>query len=109
MGSFFRHHLAYPFLPSVISACSFCPSADDNSSSGLFQKHRPLRISEPSPTTMIPVCPSPDSVLKCPTEVLSDLNEAEDFRQNLIEEQKAIEAEALPDGDYSDESLAISS
>ncbi|CAN0925544.1 hypothetical protein LINGRAHAP2_LOCUS34818, partial [Linum grandiflorum] len=42
---------------------------------------------------MIPVCPSPDSVLKCPAEVLSDLNEAEDFRQNIIEEQKAIEAD----------------
>ncbi|CAN1240604.1 hypothetical protein LINGRAPRIM_LOCUS2799 [Linum grandiflorum] len=61
---------------------------NDNSSSGMFQKHRPLRISEPTP-----VCHSPDSVLKCPVEVLSDLNEAEDFRQNLIEEQKAIEAD----------------
>ncbi|CAN0866890.1 hypothetical protein LINGRAHAP2_LOCUS9410 [Linum grandiflorum] len=92
-GSFFRHHLAYPYLPSDISVCSFFPSADDNSSSGMFQKHRPLRISEPTPATMIPVYPSPDSVLKCPAEVLSDLNEAEDFRQNLIEEQKAIEAD----------------
>ncbi|CAN0903557.1 hypothetical protein LINGRAHAP2_LOCUS22632 [Linum grandiflorum] len=59
----------------------------------MFQKHRPLRISEPSSTSMVPVCPSPNSVLKCPTEVLSDLNETEDFRQNLIEEQKAIEAD----------------
>ncbi|CAN0916167.1 hypothetical protein LINGRAHAP2_LOCUS29566 [Linum grandiflorum] len=42
---------------------------------------------------MIPVCPSPDSVLKCPAEVLSDLTEDEDFRQNIIEEQKAIEAD----------------
>ncbi|CAN0899494.1 hypothetical protein LINGRAHAP2_LOCUS20309 [Linum grandiflorum] len=58
----------------------------------MFQKHRPLRISEPTSTTMVPVCPSPDSVLKCPAEVLSDLNETEDFCQNLIEEQKAIEA-----------------
>ncbi|CAN0884781.1 hypothetical protein LINGRAHAP2_LOCUS14939 [Linum grandiflorum] len=80
-------------LPSGISVCLFWPFADDNSSSGMFQKHRPLRISEPSSTTMVPVCPSPDSVLKFPAEVLSDLNEAEDFRQNLIEEQKAIEAD----------------
>ncbi|CAN0913349.1 hypothetical protein LINGRAHAP2_LOCUS27867 [Linum grandiflorum] len=66
---------------------------DDNSTSGMFQKHRPLRISEPTSATMVPVCPSPDYVLKCPAEVLSDLNETEDFRQNLIEEQKAIEAD----------------
>ncbi|CAN0866888.1 hypothetical protein LINGRAHAP2_LOCUS9410 [Linum grandiflorum] len=78
---------------STVEAITFFQNSDDNSSSGMFQKHRPLRISEPTPATMIPVYPSPDSVLKCPAEVLSDLNEAEDFRQNLIEEQKAIEAD----------------
>ncbi|CAN0916166.1 hypothetical protein LINGRAHAP2_LOCUS29566 [Linum grandiflorum] len=78
---------------STVEAITFFQNSDDNSSSGIFQKHRPLRISEPSPSTMIPVCPSPDSVLKCPAEVLSDLTEDEDFRQNIIEEQKAIEAD----------------
>ncbi|CAN0858296.1 hypothetical protein LINGRAHAP2_LOCUS7176 [Linum grandiflorum] len=61
----------------------------------MFHKHRPLRIAEPASATMVPVCPSPDSILKCPVEVLSDLNETEDFRQNLIEEQKAIEADLV--------------
>ncbi|CAN0899492.1 hypothetical protein LINGRAHAP2_LOCUS20309 [Linum grandiflorum] len=91
--SFSCRHLTHLSLPSGISVCLFWPSADDHSSSGMFQKHRPLRISEPTSTTMVPVCPSPDSVLKCPAEVLSDLNETEDFCQNLIEEQKAIEAD----------------
>ncbi|CAN0898757.1 hypothetical protein LINGRAHAP2_LOCUS19894 [Linum grandiflorum] len=75
----------------------------------MFQKHHPLRIAEPASATMVPVCPSPDSVLKCPAEVLSDLNETEDFRRYLIEEQKAIEAETFCDSHNSDESFKVSS
>ncbi|CAN0919182.1 hypothetical protein LINGRAHAP2_LOCUS31307 [Linum grandiflorum] len=68
---------------------------DDNSTSGVFQKHRPLRINEPASATIAPSCPSPDSVLKCLAEVLSELNETEAFRQSLIEEQHAIAVDPL--------------